>query len=99
MAALKVQEADAKSSDTALTSGADITGLSFADALPSADADNTVYAFDIALTGGRKRYLDLVATAGDGSAGTYAVAWAVLGRGQEVPVTATARDLAAVLST
>jgi hypothetical protein len=95
LAALKVQEADAAASATALTSGADISGLDYAAALPDASADNAIYAFDIDLRG-RKRYLDLVATAGDGSAGTYLTAWAVLSRGQEVPVTATQRGLAAV---
>jgi hypothetical protein len=97
MAALKVQESDAAASATALTSGTDITGLDYAGALPDASADNTIYAFDIDLSG-RKRYLDLVATAGDGSAGTYLSAWAVLSRGQEVPVTAAQRGLAAVRS-
>jgi hypothetical protein len=97
LAALKVQEADAAASSTALSSGVDITELDFAGALPDAGADNTIVAFDIDLRG-RKRYLDLVATAGDGSAGTYLSAWAVLGRGREVPVTATQRGLAAVKS-
>jgi hypothetical protein len=97
MAALKVQESDAAASGTALTSGADISGLDYSAALPDASADNTIRAFDIDLRG-RKRYLDVVATAGDGSAGTYITIWAELSRGEEVPVTAAQRGLAAVLA-
>lgn len=90
-AALKVQEADAKTDATTLTSGTDITGADFSVSpatLPSATADNTIVSVTIPITGARKRYINLVATAGNGAAGTFAAAngYATL---QEVPGTAT----------
>ena len=84
MGALKVQESD----DSGMSGAVDITGTRIgtdADAygttsvLPTAGNDNLVVVFDIDLRG-RKRYLDLVATAGDGSAGTFASAVCVLSR-------------------
>ncbi len=90
MAALKVQEADAKTDATTLTSGTDITGADFSvsGTLPSNSADNTIVSVTIPITGARKRYINLVATAGNGAAGTFAAAngYATL---QEVPGTAT----------
>ena len=82
MTALKVQESDNDSSY------ADVTGLVYgtsngisgsASTLPSATDDNKCFKFEIDLRG-RKRYLDLVATCGDGAAGTYATAFAILSR-------------------
>jgi len=84
MAALKVQE-----SDTTGTGFADITGLDMdgdtaidgdAAALPSATDDNKLIVFQVDLRG-RKRFLDLVATAGNGSTGTYGSAVAILTKG------------------
>lgn len=76
MTALKVQE----SNDSGMSGAEDITGLVYGtsanpetgttSALPTADDDNKVFAFFINLSG-RKRYIDVVATAGDGSAGTF----------------------------
>ena len=95
MTVLKVQEDDA----SGMGSAADITGCVFgatgAPALPTASDDNKVYGFFINLAG-RKRYLDVAATAGDGAAGTFATCWAVLYNG-EIPNTATERGLAAQL--
>ena len=99
MTALKVQESD--------TDGnyADVTGLVFGTSsntagststLPSATDDNKFFAFEIDLRG-RKRYLDLVATCGDGTAGTYAAAWAVLSRAEEAPNTAAERGCSQIL--
>lgn len=91
MAALKVQE-----SDTSGSGFADVTGLVFGTSandagststLPSATDDNKFFSFFIDLKG-RKRYLGLVATAGDGTTGTYLTAWAELWRGKEPPRTA-----------
>lgn len=87
MTALKVQE-----SDTSGSGFADITGATFAGSLPSATDDNKLYAFFIDMRG-RKRYLDLVATAGDGVAGTFGSAIAILSRGEQAPSTATLRGL------
>jgi hypothetical protein len=94
MTALKVQESD--SSD--MSGAADITGAIFGtstntdgstSALPSATDDNKFFAVDIALDGSRKRYLDLVATAGDGAAGTYGAAFAILSRPEQSPNSAS----------
>ena len=95
MTALKVQESD----DSGMSSPADITGCVFgatgAPALPTATDDNKIFGFFINL-GGRKRYFDVVATAGDGSSGTFGTCWAVLYNG-DLPSTALGRGLAANL--
>lgn len=95
MTALKVQE----SNDSGMSSAEDITGCVYgasgAPALPTADDDNKVFGFFINLAG-RKRYLDVVATAGNGSTGTYGAAWAVLYNG-DYGKDATTRGLAANL--
>lgn len=91
MAALKMQE-----SDTAGSGQTDITGLVWGTStniagststLPSSTNDNGVFRFDIDLRG-RKRYLTLVATAGDGAAGTYGSALTLLHRAEDGPTTA-----------
>lgn len=74
MSALKLQESDTKSSATALTSGADISGtVGGTDfTLPSATDDNGIFVFDLNLVNNaRKRYIDVTATGGDGTAGAY----------------------------
>ena len=95
MTALKVQE----SNDSGMSSAEDITGCVYgasgAPALPTADDDNKVFGFFINLAG-RKRYLDVVATAGNGDAGTYGTCWAVLYNG-DYGKDATTRGLAANL--
>lgn len=92
MAALKVQESD----DSGMSGAADISGTvgGTAFTLPSATADNTFGRFSISLKGNRKRYIDLVATGGDGTAGTYMTAFAILSRGSENPNSATNRGVA-----
>lgn len=100
MAALKVQE-----SDTSGSGMADVTGLVYGtstntdgntSALPTALEDGLIFGFDINLEG-RKRYLDLTATAGDGAAGTYGCAWAVLSRPKQGPITAAKRGVSQML--
>jgi len=84
MAALKVQESDTSGSGFADIDGLDMNGDTAIDgnaaALPSADDDNSVIVFQVDLRG-RKRYLDLVATAGNGATGTYGSAVAILTKG------------------
>jgi hypothetical protein len=96
MTALKVQESD----DSGMSGAADITGAVYgasgAPALPTATDDNGVFGFFIDLKG-RKRYLDVVATAGDGSTGTYGACTAHLYNGQETTDDATERGLVANL--
>lgn len=95
MAALKVQESDNDSDYS------DVTGLIFgtsykdtgaASTLPSATDDNKFFVFDVDLRG-RKRYLDLTATCGNGSTGTYVCAWAELYRGEITPANAAAAGI------
>lgn len=82
MGALKLQQSD----DSGMSGAADITGAVYgasgAPSLPSATDDNKVYAFHVSLQG-KKRYLDLVATAGNGSVGTYGSGIAVLYNGTD----------------
>lgn len=101
MTALKIQESD----DSGMSGAADVTGLIYGtsadvtgatSALPSATDDNKCFVFEIDLRG-RKRYLDLVATAGDGSAGTFAAAFALLSRAGDCPVTPTERGFGNIL--
>lgn len=84
MTALKVQESDTTGTGFTDIDGLDIDGDTAIDgvaaALPSADDDDSLIVFQVDLRG-RKRFLDLVATAGDGSAGTYGSAVAILTKG------------------
>lgn len=89
MAALKVQE-----SATSGSGGTDVTGLIFgtsnntggsASTLPSATDDNKMFAFQMPLQGKRQRYITLVATAGNGTAGTYLSGQAILSRAGQAP--------------
>lgn len=91
MVALKIQEAEALSSATALNSGADITGATFT--APTDTADNTFLLCTIPVTGARMRYFNLVATAGDGSTGTYLTAIWIKESKDEAPGTAALRNL------
>lgn len=93
LAAFKVTQ-----SDTAGSGHTDIDGADFSSdaTLPAATADNNIYAIHIDLRG-KKRYVDLVLTGGDGTSGTYACAWAVLSQAEEMPNTAAKRGLAVEL--
>jgi hypothetical protein len=101
MAALKMQE-----SNTPGSNYGDVTGLVFGtstdalsgstSALPTAAQDDKVFAFQIDLRG-RKRYLDLVATAGNGTVGTYLSGVCILWRGDNAPRTATETNITGLL--
>ncbi len=100
MAAFAVTESDASGSGHANVTGA-IFGTSTntdgdTSSLPSATDDGLIFGVELDLRK-RKRYLDLTLTAGDGSAGTFAVAWCVLSRGETDPVTAANRGLSQLL--
>lgn len=84
--AFKLQEADADSGY------ADITGFTFASALPAATDDNKAYTFFVDLRG-RKRWIDVVATMGDGVAGTYAAVFGYLSNSEVAPTSASERGL------
>lgn len=103
--ALKVQESDTVSDANTLASGADVTGLivgtsandtGSTSTLPSETSDNTIFKFEVDLRG-RKRYLDVALTGGDGSAGTFAVVWANLFEADKPPISATEKGCAQVL--
>lgn len=91
MAALKLQQSDASGSGFADITGA-VGGTNFT--LPTATDDNKIVAFFVDLRG-KKRYLDLVATAGNGSTGTYASVLAILSEGAITPDDITDRGLLA----
>lgn len=99
MTALKLQYSDTDGSYGDLTgaiygTSADISGTT--SALPAAGDDNKCFLFEVDLRG-KKRYFDLVATAGDGSTGTYAAAFALLHKGDLAPQTATERGFGNIL--
>lgn len=102
MTVLKLQESD----DSGMSGAADVTGLVYGtstnpdtgttSALPTSTDDNKVFAMHCDLKG-RKRYVDVGATCGDGSAGTYITIVAFLYNGVDIPTTATLRGLGANL--
>lgn len=96
MSALKLQH-----SDTSVSGHADMSGAVYGtstdaygttSALPTSTDDNKVFAFHVNLNG-KKRYVDLVATAGSGSTGTFMSAFAILSKGQISPATLTQQNL------
>jgi hypothetical protein len=97
MATLKVQESDTSGSGFADITGLVCSGTSGDGRLPTATDDNKIFAFNIDLRG-RKRYLDLSATAGDGVAGTYMSAMCILERGNESPLSSAEQGLGGRLS-
>lgn len=102
MVACKVTESDTSGSGHADVSGLDTDGdtniAGSASTLPTATDDNKFVEFEIDLLG-RKRYLDLSMTAGDGTAGTFACAWVELSRAGTTPgnVLADRGDIAQIL--
>ena len=93
MTALKVQESDTTGSGFADVTGADMSSATDIDgaatALPSATDDNKFVVIQMDLRG-RKRFLDLVATAGDGAAGTFAAACCILTQSDVAPESVSA---------
>jgi hypothetical protein len=93
MTALKVQESDTTGSGFADITGADMSSATDIDgsatALPSATDDATVTVIQMDLRG-RMRFLDLVATAGNGSTGTFASAVCVLSQADVAPESVSA---------
>lgn len=91
MAALKLQTSDTDGSY------ADLTGADYSvTTLPSATDDNKFFLIEVDLRG-KKRYFDLVATAGNGAAGTYLTAFAILSRGSKGVSSDAARGIADTL--
>lgn len=102
MTALRLDESDASN----MASATKITGAEYGvstnpdtgatSTLPSATDDNKIFGFFVDLKG-RKRYIDVVATAGNGATGTFASCVAVLYNGDTTVDNATERGLAANL--
>lgn len=101
LTALKVQESDSKTDSTTLSSGADITGLVYgasgAAALPTDTDDNKIFSFEIN-TQGRKRYLQLVAVAGNGTTGVAIASHYNAGKVANQSLDAAGKGVAAVLN-
>lgn len=100
MTVLKVTE-----SDTTGSGHADVTGLVFGTStdidgdtsvIPTATDDNGFFVFDIDMRG-RKRFLDLGATVGDGAAGTFIAIFAEMFRGEAMPTTVAGHGAAGML--
>lgn len=92
IAAFKVRESD----DSGMSGAADVPGGDYSVSpatLPAATDDGKVYAIHVPMLG-RKRYLDLTLTGGDGALGTYAVVSAELHELEILPSTAADRGFA-----
>lgn len=100
MAACKVTESDTSGSGHADVSGLDTDGDTNIDGsaatLPTATDDNGFCVFELDLRG-RKRYLDLSATAGNGTNGTFLAAFAILSRGGDAPTSISDRGAFEIL--
>jgi hypothetical protein len=99
MTALKLQTSDTDGSYGDLTGAVFGTSTNIAGStstLPADDADTLAFVFLVNLVG-KKRYFDLVAMAGDGSAGTYLFAFAELYRGEDQLLTAAGLGASQVL--
>jgi hypothetical protein len=91
VAVLKLQESD----DSGMSGATDVPGADFSVSpltRPSATDDNTLYGIFVDLRG-RKRYLDLSLTGGDGTLGSFASVIAILERAEETPNTVAERGL------
>lgn len=88
-ASASIRQSDA--SDMSSPSNIAVGGTDFALAT-AAGSDNKFHVFDINLLG-KKRYIDFEITGGDGSAGTYMSAIAILSRGAEAPDSVTERGV------
>ena len=87
VASLNVYEGDTAASGADDTDFSAISGATFS-TLPSATDDNTFWRIDIDLRH-RKRYLALELRAGDGTAGSFLMAFCVLSRAGQGPNSAT----------
>lgn len=100
LSALAVTESDTSGSGHSNVTGlvwgtsANIDGTT--SALPSATDDNKFQVAQIDLRG-RKRYLDLTLTVGDGTNGAYVAVLCILSRAAETPVTVSAMGCDEVL--
>lgn len=97
---LKIQESDAITNSTTLTSGTDVAGLVYGangSTLPSATDDNKIFSFEIN-TQARKRYLQVVVTAGNGTVGAAVSAQYTANKVSNMTLDAAGKGVAAVLN-
>jgi hypothetical protein len=97
---LKVQESDVATNSTTLSSPTDISALVYGangSTLPSATDDNKIFSFEIN-TQGLKRYLQLVAVAGNGTTGVAIAAKYNCGKVANQSLDAAGKGVAAVLN-
>lgn len=101
---IALTELKLQTSDTDGSYG-DLTGAVFgtstgiggsASTLPSATDDPNIYVIEVDLRG-KKRWFDLVATMGDGSAGGFLAAVAILSKGEISPTSAAGRGAGQIL--
>lgn len=92
VAALAVTESDTSGSGHANVTGLVASGTTGDGRLPTATDDDKIFSMFIDLRG-RKRYIDVTATAGDGTAGTFAAGLYELCRAKETPTTAAEQGL------
>lgn len=99
MTALKLGQSDTDGSYV------DVTGAIFGtstnidgatSALPTATDDNKLFVIEVDLRG-KKRYFDLTATMGDGTAGGFIAAVGILSKGEISPITAAGRGCDEIL--
>lgn len=96
-AALAVADSDDASTYTNFAVvGTTATIAGTTSALPPATPDNQLHIFEIDLRK-RKRYIQIDATAGNGTVGTFASAVGILSRGTEVIQTAAARGATQII--
>ena len=93
VAALKLTHSD---DDGSTDPYVDVDGADFSvdSTLPQDDEDNKAFAVHVDMRGGKRRYLKLGFTAGDGAVGTYATVLARLSRGETFPRSAADRGYA-----
>ena len=106
LTACKLQEADAASDATTLTSGADVTGAIYGTstdasgavvALPTATDDGKIFTFRVKCGGSRKRYLKPVVTFGNGTSGGFATVIAMLSKASILPNSNTEKGIGGTL--
>ncbi len=91
VAAMKLRQSD----DSGMSGAADVAGADFSVlplTLPSATDDNKFFSIHVDLRG-KKRYMDLTLTGGDGSAGAFFTVIALLAAAEDVPSTAAERGV------
>lgn len=108
MTSLRLQSSDTNGSGwvdvpglvygTSLSSIPNADGTYSVSTLPSATDDNRIFVFHINNMSGIGRFLNLVATAGDGATGTYASAVAILGKVDSLEFTQAGQNIANLLA-